>query len=32
MKIVTLDQRIFLKSSALVAGGLLLGFKTPLAI
>ena len=29
MKIVTLDQRNFLKSSALVAGGLLLGLKAP---
>ena len=31
MKIVTLNRRNFLKSSALVTGGLLLGFETPLA-
>ena len=31
MKIVTLNRRNFLKSSALVTGDLLLGFETPLA-
>ena len=31
MKIVTLNRRNFLKSSALLTGGLLLGFETPLA-
>ena len=31
MKIVTLNRRNFLKNSALVTGGLLLGFDTPLA-